>query len=234
MWVARASNALILGLGLVVMTQLSSIESAWRVPCCWAPEPAPLLVLRWLWWRISAWGEIACLAVSLAAAGPLLAGVHDEALRLLLMAVLATVSGVVVSVLTPEDPERLRAFFQRVQPPGWWGPVARAAGVDPGDGVRRLAAGGLGMLLTAASLFSLLTGLGTWLCRSPAPLWWPFRGRYGSPSSSGWDSPWRPCGCGGCSGPIPTVTPVWDRLDAVAAACRTRSPLVSPRSSSCC
>ena len=30
------------------------------------------------------------------------------------------------------------------------------------------------MVVTALCLFSLLTGLGSWLCRSPAPTWWPF------------------------------------------------------------
>ncbi len=172
-WVARASNAWILLLALAVMTQLTSIEGAWRVALLLGAGTGPVLVLRWLWWRISAWGEIACLAASLLAAPPLLALVGDEALRLLLMAGVATAAGVGVSLATPESPERLLAFFQRARPPGGWGPVARAAGADPAEGTRRLARGVAGMAAAAFCCFSLLTGLGSWLCGSPAPAWWP-------------------------------------------------------------
>ncbi len=171
--VARLANAGILLLGLAVMTRLTSIEQAWRMALLLGAGMGPLLVLRWLWWRISAWGEIACIAVSLLAAGPLLAAEIAEATRLLAMAALASTAGVAVSLLTPEDPARLAVFFERAHPPGWWGPVARAAGADPGAGVRRLARGLAATGATALCLFSLLTGLGSWLCRAPAPTWWP-------------------------------------------------------------
>jgi hypothetical protein len=95
-----------------------------------------------------------------------------EAVRLLTMAGLATAAGVLVSWLTPEDPERLRNLFERTRPPGFWGPVAVSAGVDPAEGPRRLGRGGIALATTAASLFCLLTGLGSWVAHSPAPVWW--------------------------------------------------------------
>ncbi len=172
-WVARAANVGILAIGLAVMTQLTSIERTWRVALLLGAGTGPLLVLRWLWWRISAWGEVACVAASLVAAPLLLARISDAALRLLVMAALATVVGVAVSLVTPEPRERLLAFFQRARPPGWWGPVAAALGEDPRAGVRRLARG-LGAMATAGlCVFSLLTGLAAWICRSPVPASWP-------------------------------------------------------------
>ncbi len=172
-WVARGSNLLILAISMLVMTQLTSIEGAWKLALLLGAGMGPLLVLRWLWWRISAWGELACVTVSLLTAWPLLAFVEDEALRLLLMAVLATGAGIAVSLLTPEQPERLRRFFRLAQPPGWWGPIAAHFGVDPHTNVRRLGRGVAAMVAAAFCVFSLLTGFGSWLVLSPAPTWWP-------------------------------------------------------------
>ena len=56
---------------------------------------------------------------------------------------------------------------------GWWGPVAVAVGVDPAEGVRRLARGVAATLAAALCVFSLLTGAGSWIARSPTPSWWP-------------------------------------------------------------
>jgi Na+/proline symporter len=195
--VARGANLVILLLGFALMTQLSSIEGAWRGALLLGAGMGPLLVLRWLWWRISASGELACIAVSLVAAWPLLVADLGEAVRLLTMAGLATGAGVLVSWFTPEDPGRLQGFFERTQPPGFWGPVAVAAGVDPADASRRLGRGGVVLGTTAVSLFCLLTGLGSWVAHSPAPVWWP----------AGWES-WIACQVliGGA------LVPIWWRL----------------------
>jgi len=172
-WVARASTLLILLVSLAVMTRLTSIESAWRTALLLGAGMGPMLVLRWLWWRVSAWGELACVAMSLLASAPLLAFVGDGAVRLLTMAALATGAGVVGSLLRPEDPERLRVFFERVRPPGWWGPIAVSAGADPAEGPRRLARAAAATAAAAGCCFSLLTGIGSWIAHSPVPVWWP-------------------------------------------------------------
>jgi SSS family solute:Na+ symporter len=172
-WVARAANLLILAVSLVVMTRLTSIESAWRMALLLGAGMGPMLVLRWLWWRVSAWGELACLAMSLVASAPLLAFVGDEAVRLLMMASLATTAGVAGSLLRPEDPERLRVFFERVRPPGWWGPIAVQAGDEASAGVWRLIRGAAATATAAFCCFSLLTGFGSWIAHSPVPTWWP-------------------------------------------------------------
>ena len=84
------------------------------------------------------------------------------------MAIASTGVGVAASLLTaPEPLARLRAFHERVGPPGFWGPVA-----SPGD-TRRLWRGLAATGLAALSIFALLTGLGSWIARSPAPTWFP-------------------------------------------------------------
>jgi Na+/proline symporter len=172
-WVARGSNALILVISLGVMTQLTSIERAWRIALLIGAGMGPMLVLRWLWWRITAWGEIVCIVVSLLAAVPLVAFVPDDAGRLLLMAALSTGAGIAVSFVTREDIDRLTGFYRRARPPGWWGPVATAAGGNQRGDVRRLERGAASVAAAALCVFSFLTGIGAWICDSPAPTWWP-------------------------------------------------------------
>ena len=131
-----------------------------------------VLVLRWIWWRMNAWAEIAAMVVSAAAAPALIIYLDDDqqALRLLLAATAATTAALAaVWIKGPEDRQRLAAFYERVRPVGFWGPVARASGDRQGP--RRLGRALGATALCSLSVFCLLVGLGTWLVGSPAPLW---------------------------------------------------------------
>jgi hypothetical protein len=93
------------------------------------------------------------------------------------MALGATLAGVLVAILGPqEDRETLRAFYLRVRPPGFWGPITQGCGVDPAEAPRRLARGLAATAAAAWSVFALLVGVGTALVGSPAPAWAPSRG----------------------------------------------------------
>ncbi|MBI3178830.1 MAG: hypothetical protein HYZ27_04175 [Deltaproteobacteria bacterium] len=174
-WVARLSNILILILALVIMTRLTSIQKAWQTSLLLGAGMSVMLVFRWLWWRVTAWGEIATIAASTLAAWPLLVWVNDQAVRLLVMAAVATTAGVVTSLLTgPELAERLREFYRRAQPPGFWGPVSG----DVTAGVQRLRRQAAATVTAALSLFCLLVGAGSWIAHSPPPGWLPWRGAW--------------------------------------------------------
>lgn len=175
-WVARGSTLLILALALAIMTQLSSIQMAWQASLLLGAGMGVPLVLRWVWWRIGAWGEIGAIGASLLLAPVLLFWVppEQEAVRLLVMAVGSTGAGVGLSLaLGSEELARLRLFYERVRPPGFWGPVAQAAGGDPHADARRLARGLGATAIASLSIFCVLAGLGSWLAGSPAPTWWP-------------------------------------------------------------
>ena len=138
---------------------------------------AALLVLRWIWWRMNAWAEIAAVLTSLVAAPLLMVYLGDDqhALRLLLVAAFATAAALIaVRVAGPEDPTRLAAFYRKVRPVGFWGPVARDAGAAADDGPSRLGRALAATGACAVSIFCLLVGLGSWLAGSPAPTWLPF------------------------------------------------------------
>jgi len=178
-WVARLSSLGILLLALLILPRLSSIQLAWHTSLLLGAGMGVMLVLRWLWWRVTAWGELATLAAS-ALLAPLLLYVlpgDREAVRLLCMAFGATLVGIVTSIWGPAESEAsLDRFYSRASPPGFWGPVAHAAGEDPHEAPRRLGRGLAATALAAWTVFALLTGLGTALVGSPAPSFLPWRG----------------------------------------------------------
>lgn len=138
MRVARLSNVAILLIALGVMTQLSSIQHAWRLSLVLGAGMGVPLVLRWLWWRLDAWGELAAIVTTAVLAPVLLLAVESDAVQLLVVALVSTVSAVGVSIATGgESPERLRAFYERVRPPGFWAAVAPSPEAARA-GVRRL------------------------------------------------------------------------------------------------
>jgi solute:Na+ symporter, SSS family len=64
-WVARLSNILVLIISIYVMTHLVSIQRAWQVSLMLGAGMGIPLLLRWLWWRMNSWAEIAAIAASL-------------------------------------------------------------------------------------------------------------------------------------------------------------------------
>ena len=175
-WVARGANVVILVIALVIMTQLTSINQAWQTTLLFGAGLGVVLVLRWIWWRMNAWAEIAAMLVSLVAAPLLMAYLADDqqALRLLLAATVSTAAALAaIWIKGPEDQARLTAFYQRVRPVGFWGPVARAAGGGDDASVPRLWRALGAMATCSLSVFCLLVGTGTWLVGSPAPVWLP-------------------------------------------------------------
>ena len=171
--VARLSNVAILLIALGVMTQLSSIQHAWRLSLVLGAGMGVPLVLRWLWWRRDAWGELAAIVTTAVLAPVLLLAVESDAVQLLVVALVSTVSAVGVSIATGgESPERLRAFYERVRPPGFWSAVAPSPEAARA-GVRRLVGGLAATALGSLACFCTLVGAGTWLVGGSLPTWWP-------------------------------------------------------------
>lgn len=174
-WVARGSNVLLIGIALVIMTKLSSINQAWQASLLLGAGMGPILIMRWLWWRVNAWSEIASIVISGIAAVPLLLWVPDQALRLLIMAALSLAASLAaIFIFGPEDKEQLAHFYNLVKPKGFWHPVAVACGDHKHRGRRRLLLS-LGAMFTAGiSVFCLLIGAGSALVGSPPPAILPY------------------------------------------------------------
>ena len=177
-WVARGANVLILVIALAIMTQLTSINQAWQTTLLFGAGLGVVLVLRWIWWRMNAWAEIAAMVVSSVAAPILMIALGDDqqAVRLLIVATMSTAAALLAIWLKgPESTERLSEFYQRVQPVGFWGPIAYANGVDDAVGPRQLWRNVSATVLCSLSVFCLLVGVGSWLIGSPSPVWVPSR-----------------------------------------------------------
>jgi len=177
-WVARGSTSLTLAIALVIMTQISSLQTAWKVSLLFGAGMGGILVLRWLWWRLTAVGEIVAIIISLLLAPLLLLTLpgESEALRLLIVAVVSTAAAIAASLLTKsENAEQLLEFYRQARPPGFWGPQRAALGEDPQEGPRHLRQALVAVVSAALSVFFLLTGVGSWLFSSPPPTWFPWR-----------------------------------------------------------
>lgn len=105
------------------------------------------MLLRWFWWRVNGWADLAAQALALpvtlffdhadawfgfdpvAQVSRLLTGGTSDdlyAVSFTLTVTTTTVLWVTVMLLTPPEPAaKLDAFYRRIRPYGWWGPVAR-------------------------------------------------------------------------------------------------------------
>ena len=168
--VARLGNLMILAIAIVVMGQLGSIQDAWHASLLLGAGMGAPLLLRWLWWRVTAVAELSAIGIATVAAPLLLATVEQEGARLLIVSGLTATTTIVLGFAGSRAPSEAQlAFYRRVHPPGLWAPVARAAGEDPRAPMRALARGVVAMLLGALAVFALLVAIGTWLVGSPAP-----------------------------------------------------------------
>ncbi len=174
---------------VIVAFALSSIGKAWLFVWAMGAGIGPVLILRWFWWRINAWSEIAALASSvLLAVGfevtaaiqagpqyrlfatPVMVG--DVALqthhKAMILVPLTIVVWLIVTFSTrPVEQERLRSFYRLVRPGGWWGLVARQ---EPGVVCDGLRAGIIRLWLAGcAGVFGILFGIGYLLLGRPGP-----------------------------------------------------------------
>jgi Na+/proline symporter len=125
-----------------------------------------LYLLRWYWWRINAWSEIAAMAVSFAVAiGFFVAGrmgsVFPPNTALLVTVSATTVAWIATTLLTrPESEQTLVGFFQLVRPAGpGWGPIPAMAGVGPSPDSISMQL--LGWVLGCAFVYATLFGTGS-------------------------------------------------------------------------
>lgn len=166
----RLGVALMLGLALMFATLIDSIGSAWKFFTLMAAGAGVIAIVRWLWWRINAYSELAALisaAVTALIITPIEHGRfidNDYHLGLLIVVgVSVLVTTVVTGFTRPTPYPTLRAFYLRVRPIGAWG-LVRQCGDPPADVAlgRTLASwfsAGLG-------LFALLFGIGEMLLKN--------------------------------------------------------------------
>lgn len=159
-------------LSCVVAYMQTNVADAWKFLMAIGAGTGSVLMLRWYWWRINAWSEIAAMATSLVVSLTLEFWVFkvipffrdaSEPVRfaytVLITVGLTTVAWLAVTFLTPpEDKGVLLAFYRRVKPSAaLWGPIAiEASDVAPRmDGLANLLDWALGIVMIYMSLFGV-------------------------------------------------------------------------------
>jgi len=127
-----------------------------------------LYLLRWFWWRINAWSEIAAMASSfLLAVGLFIAAkrglVWPEHITLIATVAITTVVWLAVTWMTkPTDERVLQNFYRVARPSGpGWARIRRSAGESrsPDD----LSSAFIGWIAGCVFVYSALFGSGHWL-----------------------------------------------------------------------
>lgn len=121
--ISRIATLVIMGFAILVSWYFDNVKDGWEAILALGAGTGPVYLLRWFWWRINAWSEIA--AMSGAAIGVIIAnviGIDGLANTLFFTTAFTTVVWVSVTYMTkPVDYSVLRMFYNLVQPggPGW-------------------------------------------------------------------------------------------------------------------
>src|SRR5687768_1141651 len=130
-WVARLTTLALMVLSGIVTFYLESIRQAWEFVLESGAGIGLVLILRWYWWRINAWSEIAAM-VGAAIGYAALKAFTTLVFPYTLLAVVAwtTICWLVVTFMTPPEPDaHLVAFYRRTRPDGpGWNRIAAIAG----------------------------------------------------------------------------------------------------------
>ena len=147
-FIGKILTVILMILAAFTALKMQSISKAWEFIFAMGAGIGLVLILRWFWWRVNAWSEITALATSifititleiiaysqaisnqetysLFSSAPVLFGltlqVHHKLMIIVPVAILGWIT--VTFNTKPEPIEKLKEFYTRVQPGGWWGPI---------------------------------------------------------------------------------------------------------------
>jgi len=145
---------------------IASIQSAWQLLLGMGAGTGGVLLLRWYWWRINAWSEISSMIAAFIVSVSL-TQVHFSgndsvvfAKTAMITAGTTTIVWIIVTLLTPAEPEPLLLkFYRRVRPTihGWKHIAALAPEVQP---VRDLTANTFDWIMGCALIYCTMFGIG--------------------------------------------------------------------------
>jgi hypothetical protein len=156
--VSRWTTLLMMVAAALVSLMFDTVRGGWEAILSIGAGTGLVYMLRWFWWRINAWSEIAAMAA--AATGFALTkflGYDDFAEQMIFTTIFATIIWIAVTFMTkPADEKTLQSFFDRVKPggPGW------SRFQTAGQQTYSLLPGLSYAAISAASIISILFGMG--------------------------------------------------------------------------
>jgi len=171
-WLSRVMTAVLMVISGATVFLLSTAGEAFHLLLSIGAGTGLIYLLRWFWWRINAWSEIAAMAASFTTALAFFiarkSGLEMSSHAALVWSVaLTTVVWVVVTFLTPPaEIETLRNFYRKVRPAGrGW---AKIVGTEEVEGPRdSMSLAILGWVLGCTFVYSALFGTGAFLYGNP-------------------------------------------------------------------
>lgn len=123
--ISRYVTFLAMAVALFATTQITTISGVWSFIIECGAGLGLVLILRWYWWRINAWTEIAATLAPFVGYTLTRYVFHLEFPNSFFLTVgFTTLTWLLVMYLTkPEDSKTLQAFYKKVKPEGWWAPV---------------------------------------------------------------------------------------------------------------
>ncbi len=118
--VSRITTVLLIIFSLIVTTQFERISDAWKFVLSCSGGIGLVLILRWFWWRINAWSEIAAMIAPYFIYPILKFKYHMQFEESLIIIVAwSTVVWLAVTFLTrPTKEDKLKTFYKKVHPGG--------------------------------------------------------------------------------------------------------------------
>ena len=164
----RLTTGLLMVVAALITYLLETASTAFQLLLSIGAGTGLLYLLRWFWWRINAYSEIAAMASSFAVALAFFiarkqgAEIADHTALLVTVAA-TTIVWIATTLLTrPTDRAQLLAFYRKVRPAGsGWKPIAAEAGIGPSPDSMSLAL--LGWVLGCAFVYAALFGTGSFL-----------------------------------------------------------------------
>jgi Na+/proline symporter len=162
--VGRGVTVALMLLACLVALWLHNAMQAFQILLQIGAGTGLIFLLRWYWWRINAWGEIAAMVISFLLAAYLhfghaqlgFAPLHPTA-ALVIGVTVTTLGWLAVTLLTPPtDRTVLQSFYDRIRPApaGWRRAVDTSGGEDAGNIAASFLAWFLGCVAVYAALFA--------------------------------------------------------------------------------
>jgi Na+/proline symporter len=161
----RVVTAALMAVAAALTLVLDSARATFNLLLSIGAGTGLLYLLRWFWWRINAWSEIAAMASSFILALALFVAEREGLVvpaHLSLIATVAITTAVWVAatwLTAPTDRDTLRRFYELARPAGpGWAAIRRECGdLAPYDDLR---AGFIGWIASCVFVYSALFGTG--------------------------------------------------------------------------
>lgn len=170
------STVLLTVVSIVLTYYMDSIAHMWKLLLVTGAGTGTVLILRWYWWRINAWSEVAAMAAAFVVSVVLQTAfgldtdnqVQFAQIMLITVGITTAVWLAATYATAPEPQEKLLEFYRKVRPSAaLWQPIARLApDIEPSrDGFWNI----LDWLCGCVLIYGVLFGTGKLILKEYLP-----------------------------------------------------------------